>query len=78
MAPFGMVNVSPRKQESCILDAPPTDFEGIQPKAPTKNLPFATNRKISDFGLQNSFPLRSHPSETPIGRRQTDLPGLQK
>jgi len=35
MDPFGKANVSPRTQKFCIPDAPPADFGGIQPKAPT-------------------------------------------
>jgi len=77
MDPFGKAIVSPRKQKFCIPGAPPADFRGIQPKAPTF-FPLAANRQIPNFGLQGGFPPRSHPFGTVLDRQQAVLPGMQK
>jgi hypothetical protein len=77
MDPFGKAIVSPRKQKFCIPGAPPADFRGIQPKAPTfgRSPPID---EIPNFGLQSGFPPRSHPFGTVLDRQQAVLPGMQK
>jgi hypothetical protein len=66
MAPFGKVNVSLGKQETCILDAPPTDFAGVQPKR--RRQKFTVRRQPEDFGLRTSeqFPAPKTPFRDPV------------
>jgi hypothetical protein len=66
MAPFGKVNVSPGKQETCIPDAPPTDFAGVQPRRRRQKI--TVRRQPENFGLRTSeqFPVPKTPFQNPV------------